>query len=417
LKEHVYFNLAFDEFLKRWGANLTRTTGSTFTHLECSGCRRIFDAGQIHSYCPDCQQPLTAGYDMEKARASLDRDEISRRRRGMWRWFELLPVFDVENVVSLGEGDTPLLNCPRLGQQLGLKHLFIKDESLNPTGSFKARGMAAAVSKAKELGIDRFVLPTAGNAGGALAAYASRAGITCHITAPEDTPDANIQESRIMGAQVSLVKGDISDAARLAGELAQREGFFDLSTFKEPNRLEGKKVMGFELAEAFGWDLPDAIVYPTGGGTGLVGIWKAIQEMRSLGWIEAKRQPRMIAVQAAGCAPVVRAFEQGAEDCEFWKGAETIAAGLRVPRSFASRLILRVIRESRGSAVAVPDAAILAAQRRIAQTEGIFAAPEGAATLAGLMQLLEQGWIDADERVVLLNTASGLKYLDPLPAG
>lgn len=331
----------------------------------------------------------------------------------MWRWHELLPVLAPENQVFLGEGDMPLLSLPRLGSELGLAHLFVKDESMNPTGSFKARGLASAISKAKELGIEKVIIPTAGNAGGAMAAYAARAGMKAHIFMPKDTPHANMEESRMVGAEVALVDGLISDAAKLAGEKAAAEGWFDVSTFKEPYRVEGKKVMGYELAEQFGWQLPDVILYPTGGGTGLVGMWKAFDELEQLGWLEKTKRPRMVAVQAEGCAPVVKAVKENASACEFWQGAQTIASGLRVPKSFADRVILSDIYESNGAAVAVSDEAILESQIHLARMEGIFAAPEGAATLAALKQLIQQGWLDPGERIVLFNTGSGLKYLKP----
>ncbi len=334
----------------------------------------------------------------------------------MWRWHELLPVLDEENQIFLGEGDTPLLRLPRLGKGLGLTNLYVKDESNNPTGSFKARGLAAAVSKAKELGVQKVIIPTAGNAGGAMAAYAARAGLRAFIFMPRDTPYANIEESRIAGAEIVLVDGLISDAAALAGEKARAEGWFDLSTFKEPYRVEGKKVMGYELAESFGWELPDVIIYPTGGGTGLVGMWKAFAELEALGWLKNTKRPRMVSVQAEGCAPVVRAFESGASSCDFWTNAHTVASGLRVPKSFADHLILQDIYESNGTAVAVSDEAILQSQKRLAQLEGIFAAPEGAATLTALEQLIHQNWVDPQERIILFNTGSGLKYLEPRSA-
>jgi len=331
----------------------------------------------------------------------------------MWRWHELLPVLNKENQVSLGEGDTPLLCLPHLETELALSHLLVKDESSNPTGSFKARGLAAAVSKAQELGIEKVIIPTAGNAGGAMAAYAARAGMKAHIFMPKDTPYANIEESRMAGAEVVLVDGLISDAAGMAGIKAQEEGWFDLSTFKEPYRVEGKKVMGYELAEAFSWELPDVIIYPTGGGTGLIGMWKAFAELEALGWLESARRPRMVSVQAEGCAPVVKAFEAGATFCGFWTNAHTLAAGLRVPKSFADRLILQDIYESNGTAIAVSDDSILEAQRDLGRREGIFAAPEGAATLAALRELTRLGWVHPEERIVLFNTGSGLKYLNP----
>lgn len=382
------------------------------TELRCSQCGRGFDAGQLQTYCPDCQAPLLPIYDLERARAELDRDEISARAAGMWRWQELLPVNDPANWITLGEGDTPLLKVERLGGELGFSQLFIKDEGLNPTGSFKARGLSAAVSKAVELGVRKFIIPTAGNAGGALAAYAARGDLEASIYMPKDTPRANIEECRIAGAQVTLVDGLISDAARLVAEKTREGGWFDVSTFKEPYRVEGKKVMGYELAQAFGWELPEVIIYPTGGGTGLVGMWKAFAELAELGWLEKKDLPRMVAVQAQGCAPVIRAFENGQEKCEFWQGAETVASGLRVPKSFADQIILRDLRESQGNAVAVSDQEILAAQRQLAHREGIFAAPEGAATLAGLSRLAESGWLHPDERIVLFNTGTGLKYIE-----
>jgi threonine synthase len=330
----------------------------------------------------------------------------------MWRWHELLPVLNEENQIFLGEGDTPLLTLPHLEKELGLSHLYVKDESSNPTGSFKARGLAAAISKAKELGVEKVIIPTAGNAGGAMAAYAARAGLKAYIFMPKDTPFANVEESRMAGAEVILIDGLISDAAGMAGEKARAEGWFDVSTFKEPYRMEGKKVMGYELAEAFDWRLPDVIIYPTGGGTGLVGMWKAFAELETLGWLESRKRPRMVSVQADGCAPVVRAFEKGASFCDFWINAHTIASGLRVPKSFADHLILQDIYDSEGTAVAVSDEAILESQKQLASMEGIFAAPEGAATLAALKVLIKQGWIHREENIVLFNTGSGLKYLD-----
>jgi threonine synthase len=380
--------------------------------LECSGCGAIFAPDRIHTFCPDCQSPLLARYDLNAVRGRIDRDAVRNRPRGMWRWHELLPVRDPAHHLSLGEGDCPLLPAPRLGAALGLAHLFIKDESFNPTGTFKARGMAAAVSAALELGLRELVVPTAGNAGGALAAYAARAGLAAHVFMPLDAPAANVAEARMLGADVQLVDGLISDAGRLAAAAAAEHGWFDVSTFKEPYRVEGKKIMGYELAEHFGWSLPDVILYPTGGGTGLVGMWKAFAELAELGWLESRGRPRMVSVQAAGCAPIVRALALGAERAEFFAGAATLAAGLRVPGPFADRLILRSLRESGGTAVAVGDDEILAAQREMARAEGVFAAPEGAATLAALRRLVDEGWVQAQERVVLFNTGSGLKYLD-----
>ena len=379
--------------------------------LECTSCGNYFAADQIQTFCPDCQAPLMARYDLDTARRELDRDRYRQRLPGMWRWRELLPVFDEMNMISLGEGDTPLLRLNRLSKELKLENLFVKDESLNPTGSFKARGLSAAVSKAKELGVRKIIIPTAGNAGGALAAYAARGGLEAYIFMPKDTPPANIEESRIAGATVILINGLISEAAGMAGEKARSEGWFDVSTFKEPYRCEGKKIMGYELAEAFNWYLPDVIIYPTGGGTGLVGMWKAFKEMETLGWLESKQRPRMVAVQAEGCAPVIKAFHSGSLFCDFWTGAHTIASGLRVPKSFADQIVLHDLRESNGTAVSVSDDEIIEAQKWLASREGIFAAPEGAATLAGLVKLIQSGWIHPEEKIVMFNTGTGLKYL------
>jgi len=388
------------------------TQTSLLVNLECSDCKTNYSPTEIHTFCPDCQAPLMAYYDLDTIRKTIDRDEIRHRQAGMWRWHELLPVYDPGNFVFLGEGDTPLLHLPNLGNALSLSNLFVKDESQNPTGSFKARGLAAAISKAKELGVKKVIIPTAGNAGGAMAAYAARANIQALIYMPNDTPRANIQESRMAGAEVILIEGLISEAAGMAGVRAKEEGWFDLSTFKEPYRVEGKKIMGYELAESLTWSLPEVIIYPTGGGTGLVGMWKAFQEMESLGWLRENRKPRMVAVQADGCAPVIKAFHEGSSFCDYWTDARTIASGLRVPKSFADAIVLNDLRESEGTAVAVSDAAILAAQAKLCRLEGIFAAPEGAATLAALEELIRQEWIDPHERVVLFNTGSGLKYLD-----
>jgi len=385
---------------------------SYLTDLTCSDCGRLFLINEVHTFCPDCQSTLISNYDLATARQEVDRDMIQIRPKGMWRWHELLPVQNPENIVSLGEGDTPLLRIPRVGNELGLPNLFVKDESSNPTGSFKARGLCAAISRAKELGVKKVIIPTAGNAGGAMAAYAARAGLQALIYMPKDTPTANIQESRIAGAEVILVEGLISDAAGMAGVKAREEGWFDVSTFKEPYRAEGKKIMGYELAEVFNWTLPDVILYPTGGGTGLVGMWKAFAEMEALGWLADVKRPRMVSVQAEGCAPIPKAFHAGASFCDFWLGAHTVASGLRVPKSFADRIILSNIRESNGTAIAVSDEALITAQKKLAAQEGIFAAPEGAACLAALEELVKQNWVKSNERIVIFNTGSGLKYLD-----
>jgi threonine synthase len=381
-----------------------------FSHLECPECHETFDAGCLQTICTACQSPLLARYDLGRLASDVNRDELVERQAGPTHWAELLPLDDPDRAATLGEGSTPLIVARRSAELLGMQHVYIKEEGVNPTGTFKARGLAMAVSKAVELGVSAFVIPTAGNAGGALAAYAARAGAEAHIFMPADAPQLNQLEVRAHGADLRLVDGLIDEAGRQAAEAAQANGWFNVSTFREPYRVEGKKVMGLELAEAFGWELPDVIIYPTGGGTGLVGMWKAFEELEGLGWIDAKR-PRMVSVQASGCAPVVRAVEQGAERTEPWPDAHTIAAGLRVPAVFADRLILRAIQESHGTAVAVDDAAILQAQADLARDEGVLACPEGAATLAGLRTLREQGWIKASHSVVLFNTGSGLKYM------
>ncbi len=379
-------------------------------HLTCPVCSYTYYPNQIQTYCRQCKAPLLADYDLLLVQRDVDRDQISVRPKGMWRWRELLPVTDATYIISLGEGDTPLLALPHLGQELSIPYLYAKEEGQNPTGSFKARGLSAAVSKAKELGINRVVIPSAGNAGGALAAYAARAGMECLIYMPANTPVSNIVESQIAGAKVELVDGLINLAGKYAEE-KEAEGWFNMSTFKEPYRVEGKKIMGYELAEGFGWELPDVIIYPTGGGTGLVGMWKAFMELAALGWLESKTLPRLVSVQADGCAPVVRAIQAEAPTCEFWEDAHTIATGLCVPKSFADHLILQDIRASHGTAVSVSDDDIIFWQKKLAQQEGIFACPEGAATLAGLAKLIKQGEIQPDEKVVLFNTGSGLKYI------
>jgi len=383
---------------------------SALAGLACSECGSVFDADRVQTVCQACDSPLLARYDLERVGDTLDRDELSRRLSGLWRWAELLPVRDPAWRLTLGEGDTPLHHARRLGDRLGLRRLFVKDEGLNPTGTFKARGLAVAVGRASELGVREFVIPTAGNAGGALAAYAARAGSKAHVFMPGDAPRSSRVEVAAAGADLVLVDGLIDLAGRQAAATARSEGWFDISTFREPYRVEGKKTMGLEMAEAFGWELPEVVVYPTGGGTGLVGIWKAFEELRALGWVGARR-PRLVCVQSAGCAPVARALERNADRVEPWPDARTAAQGLRVPRPYADRLILRAVRESGGTGLVVTDDEMRRAQVELAQAEGILACLEGAATLAGLHKLLETGWIDVDERIVLLNTGSGLKHL------
>jgi threonine synthase len=380
------------------------------THLECAACGERRDWQELTNLC-SCGKPLVARYDLDAVRAAVSRDDLMGREASMWRYAELLPAPSRNAIVSLGEGWTPLAAAPRLGARYGLSRLFVKDEALNPTGSFKARGMSAAVTMARLLGASAFAVPSAGNAGGALAAYAARAGLPAFIFMPRDTPRANVVECDVAGARVTLVDGLITDCGRMVAERKETEGWFDVSTLKEPYRIEGKKTMGYELAEQLGWELPDVVLYPTGGGTGLIGMWKAFDEMEALGWIGSAR-PRMISVQAEGCAPIVRAFEAGARTADEFKDAHTVASGLRVPRAIGDFMILDAVRASGGTAVAVSDEDLVAGAREVASTEGIFAAPEGGACLAALRDLLERGLVGRDERIVLFNTGTGAKYLE-----
>ncbi len=378
------------------------------THLECSYTGKTYPADQIHGLS-EAGKPMLVRYDLDALGKAIKKEDLISRLPEFWRYREFLPVRKSENVVRLGELMTPLLPAGKTQQQLGCGEILIKDEGRLPTGSFKARGLALAVSMAKELGIERMAMPTNGNAGAALAAYCSRAGIETFVFCPEDTPKVNIEEIAFQGAKTFLANGFINDCGRVVGEGKTEMGWFDVSTLKEPYRIEGKKTMGLELAEQLGWDVPDVILYPTGGGTGLIGMWKAFNELEAIGWIGSKR-PRMVAVQAEGCAPIVKAYEDGERHAELWKDAHTIAAGIRVPAAVGDFLILDAVRESDGFAVAVSDEAINAAHQECARTEGILLCPEGAATLAALKQELASGRIKADEKVVLFNCATGLKY-------
>ena len=390
------------------------TPQSFFSHLECPVCGQEYSGREAVNFCA-CGRPLLARYDLASIRRYMRRGDFAPRRRDLWRYRELLPVLDAANIIRLGEGGTPLLPLPTLGRRLGLTHLYLKEEGCNPTGSFKARGLAMAVSKAKELGLRKLAIPTAGNAGSAMAAYAAAGGLEAYVFAPDDTPAVILQECMMLGAHVYLIKGLINDAGRVVQEGKAQHGWFDMSTLKEPYRLEGKKTMGIELAEDFDWRLPDVVIYPTGGGTGLIGMWKAFAELGALGWISDHR-PRMVVVQAEGCAPIVKAFAEGAAEAPLWPNAQTMASGLRVPKAFADFLILQAVYASEGTAIAVADAEMAEAQHILATMEGIFACPEGAATVAALRTLRQQGWIQAHERVVLFNTGSGLKYTDLLHA-
>ena len=381
------------------------------THLECAACGLRHEAQRLLNLCSECGKPLLVRYDLEQAGRLLKKESLGGRRPDLWRYREVLPVENESNIVSLGEGWTPLLPAKRLGKSLGLSALFIKDESQNPTQSFKARGMTAAVSMAKELGVKKLAVPSAGNAAGALAAYAACAGLECFIFMPRDTPRANVVECEQTGAQVTLLDGLITDCGAEVARRKDAEGWFDVSTLKEPYRVEGKKTLGYELAEQSNWSLPDVIIYPTGGGTGLIGMWKAFDEMEQLGWIGPQR-PRMVSVQAAGCAPIVNAFAEGKRFADEFPDAATIASGLRVPRAIGDFLILDAIRSSGGTAIAVTDEQLLAAVAEIGALEGVFCAPEGAACLPALRKLMADDAVKPDERVVLFNTGAGVKYLE-----
>ena len=384
---------------------------SYLTHLECTYCHATFPADEVIRLCAECSKVLYPRYDLAGARDALNLDELKNRPANMWRYFEVMPVLDEANVITLGEGFTPIFKAERLGDKIGASAVYIKDESLNPTASFKARGLSAAVSKAKELGITKLTMPSAGNAAGAMAAYAAKGGMEAYVFMPKDAPEANQIEVSISGGDLTLIDGLISDAGVLSRKRAAEEGLFDVSTLQEPYRVEGKKTMGYEIAEQSDWELPDAIIYPTGGGTGIVGMWKAFAEMEEMGWIGPKR-PKMYAVQAEGCAPIVRAFREGAEFAEPWENAQTMAAGIRVPGAIGDYLILGAIRESGGGALTVTDDEMTYYMSLVASLEGMFICPEGAATAVALNKLLVAGDLSPDENILLLNTGSGLKYLD-----
>jgi len=387
---------------------------SFFTHLECSvpcGAPRL-DPKQKHFLC-SCGAPLLARYDLDGAR-SWPRDSLRGRESNMWRYRELMPLFDGEQPVTLDEGFTPLFHATALGATIGLDRLYIKDESLNPTNSFKARGQSAAITRARYLGAKTIALPTAGNAGNAAAAYSAAAGLACEVFIPKDAKRPFVDECRLYGANVTLVDGLITDAGRMAAEQGKARGWYDVSTLKEPYRIEGKKTMAYELAEQMDWQWPDWIIYPTGGGTGMVGMWKAFDELEHIGWVKPGRRPRMVSVQAANCAPIVRAFERGTEKAEPWEGASTIADGLRVPRAIGDFLILRAVRESRGTAIAVEDASMVDGMLAIGKHQGVSAAPEGGAAWVAIQRLVTSGTIKPHETVVLFNTGGALKYLDVL---
>ena len=392
--------------------NLTTDRPTFVTHLECAMTGEHYAADMLHGLSR-VGRPLLVRYDLEKAGQSLTKATLAGRPADLWRYRELLPVRRTENIVSLGENPTPIIPLTGVGRSKGAANLWVKDEGRLPTGSFKARGLVMAISMAKELGVTTIAMPTNGNAGAAAAAYASRVGIESVIFCPADTPEINVREIAAQGARVYRVNGLIDDCGKLVGAGKEANGWFDLSTLKEPYRIEGKKTMGLELAEQLGWRLPKAIFYPTGGGTGLIGMWKAFAELEEMGWIGPER-PRMFAVQASGCAPIVKAFEDGVEHAERWENAHTVAAGIRVPKAVGDFLILRAVRESGGKALAVDDADILQAVDDCARQDGLLLCPEGGATLAAYHKALSQGLVGAEEEVVLFNCATGLKY--PMPA-
>jgi len=382
------------------------------THVECTVCGHHHGSGRLLTVCVECGQMLAVRYDLPSVAASVTKDDLRRRAPGMYRFRELLPLEEGEEPVALGEGGTPLLPLPRLGAHLGLRNLWAKDEGQNPTGSFKARGLGMAVTRARTLGVKGLMIPSAGNAGGAAAAYGARAALPVAVVVPRDTPEAAIAEAILAGAQVFTVEGSIATAGKLIAAVAPRLGWFDLATLKEPYRLEGKKTMGLELAEQLGWETPDVLVYPTGGGTGLVGIWKAYGELASMGWIKTA-QPRFVAVQAEGCAPVVKAWAEGAETTTVWENPVTHAAGLRVPGPFAGRQMLGILRETGGHGRAVSEREIVEAQKLLARVEGIWTAPEAAAALAALIQMKDRQLVDAGTRVVMVLTGAGIKNAPP----
>ncbi len=387
-------------------------TDSAVTELYCSKCSNRYSIDSILTLC-ECGAPILVDYDYQKAASSLTKESLLNRESTMWKYEEVLPVINKENIVTLGEGGTPLLESSLIGDELGMSNLFFKDETTNPTGSFKARGLGMAVSRARELGLKKLIIPTAGNAGSALAAYAARGGLECKIIMPEDVPAPFLVDGVYHGAQIELVKGSIKDCGILAAERVTNEGWFSIATLKEPYRIEGKKTMGYELAEQFNFKLPDVIIYPTGGGTGLIGMWKAFDEMEKIGWIDNFR-PRMVAVQADGCAPIPKAFADGKDYAEEWPNPSTLAAGLRVPGAVGDFLMLKAVRESDGFALAVSDKSLMENTRELASKEGIFSSPEGGASLACLKELLNSGFISKTDTVVVFITGSGYKYLDIL---
>jgi threonine synthase len=384
---------------------------SYVTHLYCPKCRNEYSTDEQNNLC-ECGSPLLVDYDIAKLKKLLHREDLSQRNNNLWRYHELLPVKNEENIVSLGEGMTPLLTMDFVGKEMDITHLYMKDEGIIPTGSFKARGAAVGVSKAKELGVKELAMPTNGNAGAAWSLYAARAGMKSSIVMPVDAPKITRNECAISGSNLYLVDGLISDAGKIVGETVGKYGLFEASTLKEPYRIEGKKTMGYEIAEQMSWELPDVIIYPTGGGVGLIGIHKALKEMKMMGWLEGQKMPRLVAVQAEGCAPIVDAWKEGKTSSDFWPNSSTIAFGINVPKALGDFLVLEGIYDTDGCAIAIDDQSTLEEQRKVAQMEGAFICPEGATTFVAARRLRESGWIKSDEKVVLLNTGSGIKYPD-----
>ncbi|AJA49188.1 threonine synthase [Clostridium pasteurianum DSM 525 = ATCC 6013] len=381
---------------------------SYFSYLQCSKCGKEYSKDEPHNLC-ECGGPLLVRYDLHSIKENVDKNLFKTREKGLFRFKELLPIEDEKNIVSLGEGDTPILKADSLGEKIGAENLYIKDEGLNPTGTFKSRGAAVGVSKAKELGIKTIAMPTAGNAGGAWSAYSAKAGIELIVAMPKDAPDLAKKEAFIYGSRTYLVKGLISDAGKIIAKGVKKYGWFDAATLKEPYRIEGKKTMGLELAEYFNWEFPDAILYPTGGGVGIIGIWKAFKELKELGWIKDKI-PKLIAVQAEGCNPIVKAFNENSEASEFYTGANTIAGGIRVPKALGDFIVLDAVRQSKGTAIEVKDSEIIESLNLLAKTEGLFVAPEGATLVAAADKLIKNGFLKSTDKIVLLNTGCGLKY-------
>lgn len=382
---------------------------SYVSHLECPKCSKQYSEDEIQQLC-ECGSPLLVRYDLEKAKKEFSKDQITNREKSLWRYHELLPVKDAKNIVTLGEGMTPFEKLDKLGDTYKLKNLYIKDEGIIPTGSFKTRGASVGVSKAKELGVKQLAMPTNGNAGAAWSLYSAKADIIPTIVMPLDAPQITRKEVYVSGGDLHLVNGLISDAGKIVGKLVKEQGVYDASTLKEPYRIEGKKTMGYEIVEQLGWEIPDVILYPTGGGVGIIGIYKAILEMQELGWLEKGKFPRLVAVQAEGCAPIVEAWKQGAKESVFFENSETIAFGINVPKALGDFLVLESLYETEGCAIAISESDLLEAQKQVAKLEGNFICPEGAATFAAAKILREQGWILEEDRVVCLNTGAGIKY-------